>query len=365
MAIRASVHTYDHGSGGGAHNHTHGMTRARLRTAFLLTAIILLVELVGGLLSHSLALLADAGHVLTDILALGLAWFAAVRAELPADARNTYGQHRIGILAALANAVTLILIVFWIAWEAVQRLRQPEAVTPWIMLAAATVGVAVNLYIVLGLRAEGGENLNVRGAMLHALGDIGASVGVIVGALVILLTGWLYADPIISLGIAALVAKSAWDLLGEAMDILMESSPRDLNVAQLVRDVVKVPGVSDVHDLHVWSIAGGMRVLTAHVQVTDDPRLTECDALVDAIHCLVCERYSISHTTIQVEQTGCARNELYCCLPDGVHHHSHEHFHENDGPAAQGASATRSDEAANTDELTRSAHEAQRGAQDE
>jgi cobalt-zinc-cadmium efflux system protein len=297
------------------------MPRAKLRMAFVLTAIILLVELVGGLLSHSLALLADAGHVFTDILALGLAWFAAVRAERPADARNTYGQHRVGILAALANAVTLILIVIWIAWEAVQRLRQPEAVIPWIMFAAAAVGVAVNLTIVLGLRAEGSENLNVRGAMLHALGDIGASAGVIVGALVILLTGWQYADPIISLGIAALVAKSAWDLLGEALDILMESSPRNLNVAQLVRDIIRVPGVSDVHDLHVWSIAGGMRVLTAHVQVADNCRLSECDSLVSQIHCLVCERYSISHTTIQVEQAGCAHNDLYCCLPD--HHHDH------------------------------------------
>ena len=360
MAIQASVHTHGHGSSGGTHNHTKGMTRARLRTAFLLTAIILLVELVGGLLSHSLALLADAGHVLTDILALGLAWFAAVRAERPADAHNTYGQHRIGILAALANAVTLILIVIWIAWEAVQRLRQPEAVTPWIMLVAATVGVAVNLYIVLGLRAEGGENLNVRGAMLHALGDIGASVGVIVGALVILLTGWQYADPIISLAIAALVAKSAWDLLGEALDVLMESSPRDLNVAQLVRDVVKVPGVSDVHDLHVWSIAGGMRVLTAHVQVADDCRLSECDNLVNQIHCLVCERYSISHTTIQVEQAGCAHSDLYCCLPDADHHHSHEHLHETDGLAAQEDHTTRSDVAIATSESTKRARHTHR-----
>jgi cobalt-zinc-cadmium efflux system protein len=311
------------------------MTRARLRTAFLLTAIIILVELVGGLLSHSLALLADAGHVFTDILALGLAWFAAVRAERPADARNTYGQHRIGILAALANAVTLILIVIWIAWEAVQRLRQPETVTPWIMFAAAAIGVAVNLYIVLALRAEGGENLNVRGAMLHALGDIGASAGVIVGALVILLTGWQYADPIISLGIAALVAKSAWDLLGEAIDILMESSPRDLNVTQLARDLTQVSGVSDVHDLHVWSIAGGMRVLTAHVQVADDRRLSDYDALLDEIHCLLCERYRISHTTIQVEQAGCAHSELYCCLPDADHHHDRSQQGSKDGLPAQ------------------------------
>jgi cobalt-zinc-cadmium efflux system protein len=349
MAPPTVVHSHDHASGG-AHDHTHEMTRARLRTAFLLTAIILLVEVVGGLLSNSLALLADAGHVLTDILALGLAWFAAARAEQPADARNTYGQHRIGILAALANAVTLILIVIWISWEAIQRLRQPETVTPWIMFTAAVVGIAVNVYIVLSLRAHGGENLNVRGAMLHALGDIGASVGVIVGALVILLTGWQYADPIISLGIAALVAKSAWDLLSEAIDILMESSPRDLDVAQLARDVTQVSGVSDVHDLHVWSIAGGMRVLTAHVQVDDDRRLSGCDDLVNQIHCLVCERYRISHTTIQVEQAGCAHSDLYCCLPDTEHHRSHDHLHETDELAAHGDRISRSDAVTHTGE---------------
>src|SRR5258708_6240497 len=261
----------------GAHSHAHGMTGARLRTAFLLTVAILLVELVGGLISHSLALLSDAGHVLTDIIALGLAWFALVRAERPADARNTYGYHRTGILAALANAVTLIVVVGAIAFEAVQRLRHPATVTPWIMFLAAAVGIAVNLYIALGLRAEGGANLNVRGAMLHALGDVGASIGVIVGGVIILLTGWQYADPLISLAIAALVAKSAWNLLGETVDILMEATPKDLNVAQLVRDVVKLPGIHDVHDLHIWSLAGGMRMLSAHVQIADDRPLSCCD----------------------------------------------------------------------------------------
>jgi cobalt-zinc-cadmium efflux system protein len=332
MASSTTAHIHDQA---GAHTHARVMTRARLRTALLLTAIILLVELVGGLFAHSLALLADTGHVLTDILALGLAWIAVVRAERPADARNTYGQHRFGILAALANAVTLILIVIWIAWEAVQRLRQPEAVTPWIMFAAAAVGVTINLYIVLGLRAEGSENLNVRGAILHALGDIGASVGVIVGALVIALTGWQYADPIISLVIAALVAKSAWNLLSETLDILMEATPRDLDVAQLVRDVVKAPGVCGVHDLHVWSIAGGMRMLSAHVQIADDCSLSDCDALVDEIHRLLCEKYRISHTTVQVERAGCARQDLYCCLPDTDHHHEHPYQAVSAGMAAQ------------------------------
>jgi cobalt-zinc-cadmium efflux system protein len=312
------------------------MTGARLRTAFLLTVVILLVELVGGFISHSLALLSDAGHVLTDIIALGLAWFALVRAERPADARNTYGYHRTGILAALANAVTLIVVVGAIAYEAVQRLRHPATVTPWIMFVAAAVGIAVNLYIALGLRAEGGANLNVRGAMLHALGDVGASIGVIVGGVIILLTGWQYADPLISLAIAGLVAKSAWNLLGETVDVLMEATPKDLNVAQLVRDVVIVPGVSDVHDLHIWSLAGGIRMLSAHVQIADDRVLSCCDTLVDEIHCLLCERYHISHTTIQLECSGCAQRDLYCALPDEGHRHSHEHVADSpDTPPAR------------------------------
>ena len=312
-----------------SHNHAHSMTGNKLRVAFCLTLLILAVELIGGMVSHSLALLSDAGHVLTDIVALGLAWFATVHAQRPADARNTFGYHRIGILAALANAVTLIVVVGAIAYEAIQRLQHPEKVTPWIMFLSAAVGIAVNAYIVLGLREEGEDNLNVRGALLHALGDIGASVGVIIGGGIILFTGWQYADPLISLGIAVLVAKGAWSLLGETVDILMEATPRDLNVAQLVRDVVTVPGVQDVHDLHVWSIAGGMKLLSAHVQVSDDRPLTACDTLIEQIHCLLCERYGIQHTTVQLERVGCMQQDLYCALPESGHEHG-EHTHDRE-----------------------------------
>lgn len=185
-----------------AHEHAHDMAGSRLRTALGLTAVILLVELTGGLLSHSLALLSDAGHVFTDIVALGLAWYATVQAQKPADAKNTYGYHRIGILTALANAVTLILIVGAITYEAVQRLQHPGAVTPWVMFASAAVGIVVNLYIGFGLRSEGSENLNIRAAMLHVFGDVGASSAVVIGGVVILLTRWYPADPLISLAIA-------------------------------------------------------------------------------------------------------------------------------------------------------------------
>jgi cobalt-zinc-cadmium efflux system protein len=312
------------------HAPARGMTRSKLRTAFLLTIVILLVELAAGLLSHSLALLSDAGHLLTDVVALGLAWFAAAQAERPADARNTFGYHRTGILAAQVNAATLIVIVVAIAYEAVRRLQHPETVTPWLMLAAAAVGIAINLFIGLGLRGEGSENLNVRAAMLHVFGDVGASVAVIAGGVVILLTGWYPADPLISLFIAALIAKGAWGILRESADILMEATPRNVNVAQLVRDLVKVPGVSDVHDLHIWSIAGGMHALSAHVQVNDRP-LSACDALLDTLNRLLQDRYHIAHTTIQFECAGCSPNDLYCCWPPGAEGASHAHGHEPTG----------------------------------
>jgi len=232
------------GGHGHGHNHAHSMTGRTLRTAFFLTVIILAVELTGGVLSHSLALLSDAGHVLTDIVALGLAWYATAQAARPADARNTYGYHRTGILAALANAVTLIVIVLAIAYEAIGRFQHPEAVTPALMFVSAAVGIAVNLYIAFGLRKEGGENLNNRAALLHVLGDIGASAGVIVGGVVIVLTRWYPADPLISLFIAVLIARGAWRILRETVDILMEATPKDINVAQLVRDVIQQPGIT-------------------------------------------------------------------------------------------------------------------------
>lgn len=314
-------------------SHSHASPKVALGTAFALTAVVLLVEVVGGFASHSLALLSDAGHVLTDIVALGLAWFAAVQAERPSDDRRTYGYHRVGILAALANAITLIVIVGAIAFEAAHRLRQPETVTPWIMFASASVGVAVNLFIGLRLRHQGQHNINVRAAMLHVFGDVGASVAVLVGGVIIALTGWYLADPIISLAIALLIAWGAWGVLRETIAILMESTPRDVDVTHLLRDLGKIPGVSGVHDLHVWSIAGGMRALSAHVQVVDRP-LSACDTLREKINTLLRNNYHIGHTTLQFECRGCDRcdgSNLYCQLDPGevAHTHTHTHTHSH------------------------------------
>jgi len=323
--------------------HTHApASGAKLRTAFFLSFGILGVELVGGLISHSLALLSDAGHVLTDLVALGLAWFATVQAQRPADAKKTYGYHRTGILAALLNALTLILIVGVIAYEAIRRLQEPPTVTPTLMFVSAAVGIAINLYIGLGLRSSSDGNVNVRAAMLHVFGDVAASVGVIIAGVVILLTRWYPADAVISLAIAVLIAKGAWDLMRETIDILMESTPKDLNVAQLVRDVVRVPGVSDVHDLHVWSIAGGVNALSAHLQIEGDRQLSDCDSLLERINRVLAERYRITHTTVQFECANCdpRRSELYCTIKGGdVSKHGHAHEHD---PTVDGLDATRS-----------------------
>ncbi|HEX9069865.1 MAG TPA: cation diffusion facilitator family transporter [Ktedonobacterales bacterium] len=304
------------------HNHSHGLAGAALRTAFLVTIFILAVELIGGIVSHSLALLADAGHVLTDVVALGLAWFAAVQAQRPPNERKTFGYHRIGILAALANAATLVLVVAGIAFEAVRRLAHPEPVTPWIMFVAAGVGIAANLAIASGLR-HGSENLNVRAALLHVLGDVGASAAVVAGGVVIALTGWYPADPLLSLVITGIVAWSAWGVLRETLDILMEAAPRTVNMVTLANDITRSPGVSEVHDLHVWAIAGGVYALSAHVQVADRP-LSSCDILVADLKHMLADRYHIAHTTLQLECDDCGNNGLYCAMPAEPHFHTHE-----------------------------------------
>jgi cobalt-zinc-cadmium efflux system protein len=305
-----------------AHTHSHAAAGARFRTALFLTAIILVVEIVAGLAAHSLALLSDAGHVFTDVAALGLAWYATTQAQRPADATKTFGYHRTGILAALANAVTLLLIVVFILYEAIDRFQHPSHPQPLIMTVAALVGIALNVYIGLSLQSHAGDNLNVRAAMLHVFGDVGAGVGVIVAAIIIAVSGWALADPLISLLIAALIARGAWDIVSETVDILMESAPRGVDVAGVARDMAASPGVSAVHDLHVWSLSGGMRMLSAHVQMADRP-LSECQTRLESLKHLLHDRYAIDHATIQIE-SGCCSDELYCRMAvSDTHDHAH------------------------------------------
>ncbi len=314
-------HHAEHGHAG--HDHTHGMARKTLRFAFFLTIIILVAGLVGGLLANSLALLSDAGHTVTDLFALGLAWFAAVQAERPSNERKTFGYHRVGILMAMVNAASLIFIAVVISWEAIQRFQHPEAVQPLIMFVSASIGIAVNLFIAFGLRKDG-MNINVRAVSLHVLGDVGASVGVFVAGFVILLTGWSVVDPILSIGIAVLIAVGAWQILCETTDILLESTPKGISLTNLVKDMRDISGVQNVHDLHVWSITSGMFALSCHVLIDNLPPSASSPILY-SLTTMLSEKYQIGHTTIQFEcsahkVTGCEIDGLYCHLEVAKEH---------------------------------------------
>lgn len=308
------------------HGHAHHVTGQKLGVAFALTFFILLVLLVGGWYSHSLALWADAGHVVTDIAALGLSWYATLQAGRPASAQRTFGYHRTGILAAAINAVALILIAFYIGWEAYQRFFHLQAVHSLIMIASAAVGMGLNLFIGLGLKDESHDNLNVRSAFLHVMGDAAASGGVIVGAIVIGLTGWQVVDPLLSVAIAVFIAYGAWQVLDESVSILMEGVPKNLDLAALVRDIRGIEGVQDLHDLHVWSISSGIPSLSCHL-VIEDQHVSSSMSIVGQCNALLHDRYHISHTTIQTEAEHCSPDAPDCnlALVQGLHGHDHSH----------------------------------------
>src|SRR6267154_325585 len=267
-----------------------------LKVALALTCVVLLVELVGGLASHSLALLSDAGHVLTDVFALGLAWFAASQANRPADARRSYGYHRISILAALVKSVTMIVIVLLISYDAVRRLAHPEPIQGGIDVIAALIGIAINTFVVLGLRGES-KSLNVRAALLHVAGDIGASAGVVVAGVMILLTGWLYIDPLLSLGIAVLIAFGAWGIVRETVNLLMEGTPREIDLEAVTEEITATELVTSMHDLHVWALSSDEMALSCHVVVGECP-LGAAEHVVRVLEERVWERFAFLHTTI-------------------------------------------------------------------
>ncbi len=327
------------------HTHTHGMAKQSLRLAFFLTMLILVAELVGGFVANSLALLSDAGHVVTDIFALGLAWFAVTQAERPSDARKTFGYHRVGILAALANSITLILIALIIVWEAVQRFQHPEPVQPLVMFLSAGIGVVVNLFIGFGLRKEG-DSLNVRAAMLHVFGDVGASAGVIIAGIIILLTRQTIVDPLLSIGIAILIAVGAWRILRETTDILLEAVPRELSMSDLVRDMLRIEGVQDVHDLHVWCITSNMYALSCHAMI-DDVLQSKSSSILQSMNKMLSERYHIGHATIQFEcnphqEQYCSVDGLYCRMDASEDSHDHNHTHSDELETTPGTLSSRS-----------------------
>jgi cobalt-zinc-cadmium efflux system protein len=282
------------------HDHSHGSdSERRVLLALVLTGGFMVVEVIGGLAAGSLALLADAGHMLTDTLSLALAFVAFRIGRWPHDTRRTYGYHRFQVLAAFINGLTLIAIVGWIAIEAVRRLLEPVEVLGGLMLAVAVVGLVVNLAAFAILHGGDRQNLNLRGAALHVLADLLGSVAAIVAALVIAITGWMPIDPLLSLLVAGLILRSAWFLLRRSGHILLEGAPDWLDEAEL-RDalVAAVPAVREVHHVHAWMLTIERPLLTLHARVA--PGVDQQEAL-HAIHRALAERFGIEHATVQIE----------------------------------------------------------------
>lgn len=287
------------------HHHQHHATgrevarnRRRLAAALCFTALYMVAEIVGGLLSNSLALLADAGHMFSDSAALGLSLVAVMLAQRPATPQRTYGFHRAEILAALANGGALLVLSVLIAREAWERMSDPPEVQGGLMLAVATGGLAVNFVNLLILSGGRKQNLNVRGAWLHVMADALGSVGAIAAGASIYFFGWRWADPVASFIIASLVLFSSWGLVRETLDVLMEGVPSGISVDEITEALIALPGVIDAHDLHVWSLTSGRNVATTHLVIADD---ADHQRIIDEANRTLAERFSIAHATIQVE----------------------------------------------------------------
>ena len=294
------------GHGHGAYPHTHeagrAADRARLRIVLLVTVSVIVLEVVGALLSGSLALLADAGHMVTDAAAIALALSASYMATLPATPRRTFGFHRAEILAALVNAVVLLVVCTYLFWSGVRRLIDPVEIEADLMLGFAAVGLVANGVSLALLVRRKDASLNMRGAYLEVLSDLFGSVAVVVAAVVVLVTDFLRADPIASLLIAAMILPRSFSLLREAVDVLLEASPRHVDLEEVRTHLTGVPGVVDVHDLHAWTITSGMPVLSVHVTVTDACLAQRgVGSLLDEFSACVAEHFDVDHATFQIE----------------------------------------------------------------
>ncbi len=289
------------------HHHDHGPAerqagnRKSLTLALLLLSAFTVAEVVAGVLADSLALLADAGHMVGDVGSLGLALLAVWLAERPPTPERSFGFHRAEILAALANGVMLVAISIWIFIEAYRRIEQPPEILGGWMLVVAVLGLLVNIAGAVILSRSGEESLNVQGALRHVVADMLGSLGAIAAAGIIVLTGWRYADPIISVFISLLVLGSSWKLLRDSVNILLEQTPRGVDANEVGKKMAGVPGVEEVHDLHIWTITSGFPALSAHVLVGRDEN---CHARRHDLEELLAREYGIEHTTLQVDHVG-------------------------------------------------------------
>jgi cobalt-zinc-cadmium efflux system protein len=312
------------------HQHEHIPSAGnKLKYSIILSLTIFAAEVIGGLFSNSLALLSDAGHVFADIIALGLSWYGVRQAERPSNSRMTFGYHRIGVIVAIVNAMTIFIIAAVILYEAYNRFRQPPEVDSQLMLIIALVGLSANLLVTWWLRREQRHNINVRSAFWHAAGDALASVGVIAGGAVMILTGQFLVDPIISVFISLIILYAAWSIFREGVRVILEATPRDVDVLAMISALKQLPGVKDVHDVHVWSITPELRAMNGHVLI-EDISISQAADIRSNVEKVVREQFHVEHTTLQMECQKCDSHALFCnlnktCPPDEEKNTSDKH----------------------------------------
>ncbi len=304
------------------HPHSSGRSSAKvLRYSVIATFLYVLITLIAGIRAHSLALLSEAGHNVTDLLALLLSWVAVFIQTRPPSATKTFGYHRAGVLAAFVNALTLVFIAFYIFYEALLRLQKPVAVQPKLMIWVAVAGVLMN-GVMSWFLYRSARDVNVRSAFIQQLGDTLSTAAVIVGGWVILWTGKNWVDPALSIGIGCLVLWSSLGIIRETLNILLEGTPRGISVEQIASSLAVVAGVNDVHDVHVWSIGSETHALSCHIGIADIP-VSESEAILRQVKEVLAARFHIHHTTIQFENVVC--DIAHGCVIPVSPQHRHEH----------------------------------------
>jgi len=309
------------------HTHTHShfgdlahQTTKRLALSLVLTLAFVVVETLAGIFSNSLALLTDAAHNFTDVIALGLSWYALRISSQPAHAGKTYGYHRVGILVALVNSTTLILISMGIFYEAYHRFLTPPVVDAPILIGVAAVAFIINALTAWLVHKGSDNDLNLRSTFVHLMGDVLSTIGAVIAGIVILFTNWNWLDPLVSVLIGALILWNAWKILRQTIHILLESTPENVDMKDMVNDLLNIEGVRGVHDLHVWSINENLRVLSAHVMTADIP-VSAGTAIQRDVNEILFHKYNIQHATLQLECEGCDPSMLYCDITETNHIH--------------------------------------------
>jgi cobalt-zinc-cadmium efflux system protein len=306
-------------------NHTHigdlaNQTTKRLALSLGLTAAFVIVEIVAGIFGNSLALLTDAAHNFTDVIALGLSWYAVKLATQPAHAGKTFGYHRVGILVALVNSTTLVLIALGIFYEAWHRFLAPPEVDSTILIGIGALAFLINAGTAWLVKGGSEHDLNLRSTFLHLMGDVLSTLGAVGAGIIIAFTNWNWLDPLVSVLIGVFILWNAWGILHQSIHILLESTPESIDIDSMVDSLLKVDGVRGVHDLHVWSINESMRALSAHI-VTDDISIGAGASIQTSLSDILAQKYNIQHATLQLECTGCKHGLLFC----DIHEPSHEH----------------------------------------